>query len=68
MKRILSAAILPEVDFSLGYPSKDVLKQLITFLALDLKEFKIFQEGGKLPTPHVLDKLTQITTDVVVVL
>ena len=52
MKRILSVAILPEVDFSLGLPSKDVLKQLIECLALDLKKFKIFQEGWKIPTPH----------------
>ena len=48
------AAILPGVDFSLGLPSKDILKQLRLDLALDLNNVQTFQEGGKLPTPHVL--------------
>ena len=54
MKRILSVAILPEVDFSLGNTSKGIWKQLIWILALNLNMFKNFQEGWKIPTPLVL--------------
>ena len=44
-------AILPGVDFSLGLPSKDILKQFRLVLALNLNNVEKFQEGGKIPTP-----------------
>ena len=39
-----SAAILPEVDFSLVLASNDILEQLIS-VGIGFESFKIYQEG-----------------------
>ena len=60
-------AILPGVDFSLGLPSKDILKQLRLDLALDLNDVQNFRGIG-ITHPPCVRQLTQHTTDAGVVL